>query len=89
MQLDASRHLFFLLSYRLDASRHFLANFLVTLDYIYILTSTDCLGAEGFALDPSIVYELSPNFSFFSRNKYLKLGSVSPMHSAKKSLGTF
>ena len=35
----------------LDASRHFLANFLVILNHILHLNFTDCFGEEGLALD--------------------------------------
>ena len=34
----------------LDASRHFLVNFLVIFDYIWHLDFTDCFGDKGFAL---------------------------------------
>ena len=45
--------LIFLLSHRLDASRHFSANFLIISDYIRLLNSTDCFGDECFALNPN------------------------------------
>ena len=41
----------FLLRKRLDASRHFLANFLVISDHIWHKNFTDCFGGRGFALD--------------------------------------
>ena len=40
----------FLLSHRLDASRHVLANLLVISDDIWHLNFTDCFGDKGFAL---------------------------------------
>ena len=45
--------LIFLLSHRLDTSRHFSANFLVILDHIRLLSSTDCFGGKCFALNPN------------------------------------
>ena len=56
-RLDVSRHdqthlgTYFLLSLKLDASRHFLANILLILDHILHLNFTDCFGGKGFALD--------------------------------------
>ena len=43
--------LIFLLIHKLDASRHFLANFLVILDHIIHLKFTDCFAGKGLALD--------------------------------------
>ena len=53
-RLGAARRiqaLIFLLSHRLDASRHFLANFSVILDHIWHLNFTDCFGGKSFTLD--------------------------------------
>ena len=52
-RLDASGHLIFLLSHRLDASRHFLAIFIVIFDHIGHLNFTDGFEGEGFALEPN------------------------------------
>ena len=53
-RLGAARRIWalnFLLSRRLNASRHFLANFLVVVDYFLHLNFTDCFGGKGLALD--------------------------------------
>ena len=42
-----------MLSHRLDASRHFLANFLVISGRILNLNFTNYFGGKGFALDPN------------------------------------
>ena len=43
--------LIFVLSHRLDSSRHFSANFFVISNRIRLLNSTDCFRGECFALD--------------------------------------
>ena len=43
--------LIFLLSHRLEPSRHFLANFLVISDHIWHLNITDCFRGKGLAFD--------------------------------------
>ena len=51
---------------RLDASRQFLANFLVILNHIEHLNFTDCFGGVGFALDlNNDLQTLSKLFFFF------------------------
>ena len=57
----------FLLSHRLDASWHFLANFLVILDHILLLNFTDGFGGEGLAWDSNNGLQiLSKPLLFFS-----------------------
>ena len=75
--------LIFLLSHWLDASRHFLANFLVILNCIWHLNFTDFFRSESFALDSN--NKPSPNLFFSSLIKYLTLRRVSPMHPASKT----
>ena len=66
--MHASRHLFFLLCHRLDASRHFLANFLVISNHIRHLSFTDCFEGEGLASDPNnCLQTLSKPFLAFPR----------------------
>ena len=69
--------LIFLFSHRLDASRHFLANFLVIFDHIRHLSFTECFGGKGVALDYNNDLQTLSNFSFFSFIRYLTLGHVS------------
>ena len=92
-RLDSARliqALIFLLRQRLDASRHFLANFLVILDDILHLNFTDCFWRQRFCFKfQKTAYKPSPNFSFSSFISYLTLGRISPMHLAKKAQALF
>ena len=69
--------LLFLLSRRLDTSRHSLVNFLVISGHIWHLNFTDCFGG-GFALDfkNDLHCKLSPN-SFSFPIIYFTLGHIS------------
>ena len=84
----------FLLSHKLDASRHFLANFFAVSNHFWHLNFTDCLGGEGFALDSNYTLQaLSKPFLFLSQyvpqTRITLAQAVSPTPPAKKSLGTF
>ena len=65
-QLDAISS-YFILSYRLDASKHFLENFLVISDRFWHKNFTDCFGGESFALDSNDGLQIfTKPFLFFS-----------------------
>ena len=60
--------LFFLVSHRLDATRHFVAIFLVTLDHIQHLSFTECCEGKGYVFDSSNgLKTLSKTFFVFPR----------------------
>ena len=87
---------YFLISYRLDASRHFLAHLFAILNHFWHLNFTDCLGSECFALEfNNSLQALSKPFLFLSQYvphtlMHITLAKVvSPTPPAKKSLGTF
>ena len=82
----------FVISHRLDTSRHFLANLFVILDQISHLNYTDCFGDKDFALDSND--NLQTLSKLFLPHQLLYTWTritnfVLPMVPANKSLDTF
>ena len=89
--------LIFLLSHRLDTSKHFLANFLVISNHMWHLNFTDYFGNKGFTWDSNNGLQTLLNKSFPFSDSLVTLHSdtyhtckrcASPTPLEKKSLGT-